>query len=56
VSAQRIKEGKDDTGYYKNQIAIARFYMSHIASGAESLARTVAQGGPIVAGFADDGF
>ncbi len=56
VAAQKIKDGKDDTGYYAAQVSLARFYMSHVASGVDSLAKTVAQGGPIVAAFPDQGF
>lgn len=46
----------NQNGYSRAQISLARFYMTHIASHTEALAKTVAQGGPAVAGFPDQGF
>ena len=56
VSAKKIKEEKDETGYYAAQIALARFYMSHVLCNVDALAKTVAQGGPVVASFPDVGY
>ena len=59
VAAKCIKDGGDQPdpdGYYRSQISLARFYMTHVASNLDALAKTVAQGGTVVAAFPDEGF
>jgi alkylation response protein AidB-like acyl-CoA dehydrogenase len=56
AAAAAIKAGKEDADYYRAQISLARFFLTHVASSAETLVRTVAQGGPVVASFPEDAF
>ena len=51
VSLQASGADDGDDGYYRAQIPLARFYLSHVASEAAGLARTITQGGPVVASF-----
>ncbi|MFY9329677.1 MAG: acyl-CoA dehydrogenase family protein [Georgfuchsia sp.] len=56
AAAKAIQSGSADADYYHSQIALARFYFSHVASSAAGLALTVAQCGSVVSKFPDQGF